>query len=239
MKIIEPQRLYRRIAEEIRGGVVSGQWPVGTRLPPERDLAILLGVSRPSLREALIALEVEGLIEVRTGSGIYVREVLSAKPRDVGSAVNAAHEWGPLEVMRARQVIEVEVAAMAAGNARKGEIAVMHDALRLMRQEVANGQAPRRGDEAFHVAIAKACGNDVLTDMVQRTWEARDGAVFERLGQHFEKPGGLAKKPLTSTRRFYTPLSCMTSAVPGERCKCICAMQRKRYSASWKRPVAA
>ncbi len=238
MKIIEPQRLYRRIAEEIRGGVVGGQWPVGTRLPPERDLAILLGVSRPSLREALIALEVEGLIEVRTGSGIYVREVLSAKPRDVGSAVNAAHEWGPLEVMRARQVIEVEVAAMAAGNARKGEIAVMHDALRLMRQEVANGQAPRRGDEAFHVAIAKACGNDVLTDMVQRTWEARDGAVFERLGRHFENPVAW-QKAIDEHEAVLHAIELHDVSGARRAMQVHLRNATKRYSASWKRPVAA
>ena len=59
MKLAEPQRLYRRIAERIRGGVLRGEWPVGTRLPPERDLSLALGVSRPSLREALIALEVD------------------------------------------------------------------------------------------------------------------------------------------------------------------------------------
>jgi DNA-binding FadR family transcriptional regulator len=69
---IEPRRLYRQIADQIRGLIGSGEFPAGSRLPPERDLARQLGVSRPSVREALIALEVEGLVEVRIGSGIYV-----------------------------------------------------------------------------------------------------------------------------------------------------------------------
>ena len=69
---IEPRRLYRQIADQIRGLIKSGEFPAGSRLPPERDLAKQLGVSRPSVREALIALEVEGLVEVRIGSGIYV-----------------------------------------------------------------------------------------------------------------------------------------------------------------------
>ncbi len=69
---IEPRRLYRQIADQIRGLVRSGEYAVGSRLPPERDLAKQLGVSRPSVREAIIALEVEGLVEVRIGSGIYV-----------------------------------------------------------------------------------------------------------------------------------------------------------------------
>src|SRR4051795_6841901 len=69
---IEPRRLYRQIADQIRGLIKSGEFPAGSRLPPERDLARQLGVSRPSVREALIALEVEGMVDVRIGSGIYV-----------------------------------------------------------------------------------------------------------------------------------------------------------------------
>ena len=69
---LEPQRLYRQIAEQLRAGMVSGEFAVGSRLPAERDLAAQLGVSRPSVREALIALEVAGWVEVRTGSGVYV-----------------------------------------------------------------------------------------------------------------------------------------------------------------------
>src|SRR5664279_2517815 len=69
---IEPRRLYRQIADQIRTLIRSGEFPAGARLPPERDLAKQLGVSRPSVREALIALEVEGLVEVRIGSGIYI-----------------------------------------------------------------------------------------------------------------------------------------------------------------------
>jgi DNA-binding FadR family transcriptional regulator len=185
MKTIETQRLYRRIADQIREGIQAGKWALGSRLPPERDLAPLLGVSRPSLREALIALEVEGLIAVRTGSGIYVQATSGSGP---GAGVEARAEWGPLEVMRARQVIEVEVAALAAQNARSAEIARMRDAIQLMRDDVAQHQAPRRGDEAFHLAIASACGNDVLTEMVEQTWAARDGAMFARFGDHFEHP---------------------------------------------------
>ena len=69
---IEPRRLYRQIADQIRELIRAGEFVAGARLPPERDLAKQLGVSRPSVREALIALEVEGLVEVRIGSGIYV-----------------------------------------------------------------------------------------------------------------------------------------------------------------------
>ncbi|MFL6716655.1 MAG: FadR/GntR family transcriptional regulator, partial [Burkholderiaceae bacterium] len=74
IQAIEPQRLYRQISNQLRELIVGGEFPLGSRLPSERDLSVQLGVSRPSLREALIALEVEGYIEVRMGSGIYVCE---------------------------------------------------------------------------------------------------------------------------------------------------------------------
>src|SRR4051794_39006949 len=73
LQAVESQRLYRQIAEQLRGLISGGEFPAGSRLPAERDLARQLGVSRPSVREALIALEVEGWIEVRVGSGVYVR----------------------------------------------------------------------------------------------------------------------------------------------------------------------
>ena len=72
---IEPRRLYRQIADQLRQLIQTGEFAVGSKLPAERDLATKMGVSRPSVREALIALEVEGLVEVRMGSGIYVRAI--------------------------------------------------------------------------------------------------------------------------------------------------------------------
>src|SRR4249920_568367 len=97
---IEPRRLYRQIADQIRTLVRSGEFPPGSRLPPERDLAKQLGVSRPSVREALIALEVEGLVEVRIGSGIYVLAP-SLSPNANGHGDSPA---GPFELLRARYV---------------------------------------------------------------------------------------------------------------------------------------
>ena len=86
---IEPRRLYRQIADQIREHIRAVEFPAGSRLPPERDLARQLGVSRPSVREALIALEVEGLVEVRIGSGIYVRRS-AGSPTTWGRASSCA-----------------------------------------------------------------------------------------------------------------------------------------------------
>ena len=69
---VESRRLYRQVADQIRLMIASGELAVGQRLPAERDLAEQLSVSRPTVREALIVLEVEGLVNIRMGSGIYV-----------------------------------------------------------------------------------------------------------------------------------------------------------------------
>ena len=186
LQTVEPQRLYRQIAEQLRQLIAAGEFQVGARLPAERDLASQLGVSRPSVREALIALEVEGIIEVRTGSGIYVlASHASAKALQAPTA-NTPADWGPLEVMQARLLVEAEVAALAAVNARRQDLQAIASALRHMKQETARGQMPRHGDEAFHQAVAQACGSSVLLDTVQRFWQARNGPLFERLSDYFE-----------------------------------------------------
>src|SRR3954468_149124 len=101
LQAVESQRLYRQIAEQIRALIARGEFATGSRLPAERDLARQLGVSRPSVREALIALEVEGLVDVRIGSGIYVRAPDAAVATDAPEAAA-----GPFELLRARYVIE-------------------------------------------------------------------------------------------------------------------------------------
>ena len=189
LQTVESNRLYRQIAEQVRGLIVAGEFATGKRLPAERDLARQLGVSRPSVREALIALEVEGWVEVRTGSGIYVQpprqRAAAGAPRN-GNGTGT--DWGPLELMRARELVEGEVAALAARHARRPQVAAMAAALEQMRADAQSAIAPRAGDEDFHTAIAQACGNEVLCDTVRNYWSARHGPLFVRLGDWFETP---------------------------------------------------
>ena len=119
IQTLEPQRLYRQIAEQLRELIGKGEFAVGARIPAERDLARQLGVSRPSVREALIALEVEGWVEVRTGSGVYVLDRSQRTPPPANGA--AGIEWGPLEIIRARRMVEGETAATAALQGRSEE----------------------------------------------------------------------------------------------------------------------
>lgn len=178
---LSPRRLYRQIADQLGGLIRAGEFPVGSRLPPERDLAAQLGVSRPSVREALIALEVEGLVEVRMGSGIYV---LALEPAASAPQLDAA--FGPFEIIRARQVVECELAALAARRMDAAQLAGLHEALALMAEDVAQGQPPIRGDRLFHLRIAEAADNGPLLRTVTELFDERNNPLFEQLGQHFE-----------------------------------------------------
>ncbi|HTP46978.1 MAG TPA: FadR/GntR family transcriptional regulator [Casimicrobiaceae bacterium] len=182
---IEPRRLYRQIADQIRTLIRSKEFPAGSRLPPERDLARQLGVSRPSVREALIALEVEGLVDVRIGSGIYV--LGPHANGDVVAEVDATS--GPFELLRARWIVEGECAALAAKTARKPQLASMADALEQMRRmKDVEKRSPLAADRLFHLRVAEATGNGALVAVVKMLWEERMGPLFTRLEHHYDTP---------------------------------------------------
>ena len=180
---IEPRRLYRQIADQIRGLIKSGEFPAGSRLPPERDLARQLGVSRPSVREALIALEIEGMVEVRIGSGIYVL---------AGGGTSAAQRpdatAGPFELLRARYVIESECAALAAKSAKKSQLHAIEEALVEMEREAVESKQPLGEDRLFHLRIAEATGNGALVAVVKMLWEERTGPLYKQLEHHYDAP---------------------------------------------------
>jgi DNA-binding FadR family transcriptional regulator len=238
LQTVAPQRLYRQIADQVRALMVSGEFALGSRLPAERDLAVQLGVSRPSVREALIALEVEGMIEVRTGSGIYVQRTESPnKPVHTEVDANTPAEWGPLEVMSARLLVEAEVAALAATHAQKADLKAIKAGLQQMKLEAARDQAPREGDEAFHEAIAQACGNSVLLDTVQRYWQARNGPLFERLGDYFEHPESW-QAAISEHQQVLLAIEAHDAPAARKAMQKHLRQAHKRYSASWRRAPA-
>src|SRR5512141_1199954 len=147
IKAVEPQRLYRRIAEQIAQLIRRGEYRPGDRLPPERDLAHQLGVSRPSVREALIALEVEGYVEVRVGSGVYVTRRRPA----TGAADSLPADSGPFELISARRLLESECAALAARVATPAQVKRIKAALLAMQRDRRRSVMPLENDHRFHL----------------------------------------------------------------------------------------
>jgi DNA-binding FadR family transcriptional regulator len=183
LQALEPRRLYRQIADQISVLIGKGEYGAGARLPPERDLAKQLGVSRPSVREALIALEVEGLVDVRVGSGIYVAQPGRRRRND--ALLDAS---GPFEVIRARWLIEAECAALAARNASPAQRRAIRAAHTGVIKESKRDHNPLAADRLFHVTIAEASGNSALVLVVQTLWDQRMGPLYRSLERKLEYP---------------------------------------------------
>jgi len=125
-------RLYRVIADQIAGRIRAGEFPRGGRLPSERELAEQLQVSRASIREALIALEIEGYVEVRVGTGVFVTREGAGFPAGSGACAGVEQEHddiGPFDLLEARMLIEPECAGMAAQQASPAQIAAIRQTL--------------------------------------------------------------------------------------------------------------
>lgn len=236
LQAVEPQRLYRQIAEQLRALISSGEFGPGSRLPAERDLSKQLGVSRPSVREALIALEVEGWVEVRTGSGVYV---LDRTGQANGRAAQVPDsEWGPLELIRARRVIEGEIAALAAVEGKRKQVDAIRAAIDSMHEDADRGVQPRAGDRAFHSAVAHAAGNVVLLETVQTFWDARRGPLFEKLGDHFESVPSW-RKAIAEHEEVYAAIRGRDAAAARAAMHLHLDKAHSRFSASWRRANAS
>ena len=204
----EPKRLYRQVAGELRALIDREGYAAGSRLPPERQLALALKVSRPSVREALIALEVEGWIDVRMGSGIYVCD---RGREDPGADAARQDPPGPLELLRARSLVEGEVAALAAGMANRSQIAGLEEAVRQMEGEAAGGAVPLQGDRLFHLRLARITGNSTLVRVVAELFDQRSNPLSSRLGEHLERSAGW-RSAVREHRQVILALECRDPA---------------------------
>lgn len=181
IQAVEPRRLYREIASQLRQLIDCGEYSVGDRLPTERELAGRLGISRPTVREALIALEVEGRIRIRVGSGIYVSEA----PRTARKAARDTDE-GPFELLRAREFIEGPVAAEAALRVRAEHIARIDDVLARMETSRDPTELTISLDREFHTTVAGILDNAVLVRFIGELFDQRMNPYFKRLSSYFE-----------------------------------------------------
>lgn len=181
----EPKRLYQQIADQIRGLIQGEQFLPGARLPAERELAHQLGVSRPSLREALIALEIDGSVEIRSGSGVYV-----CAPVERAASTMRSMGESPLELMQARAAIEGTVVALACARMTPEGLASLRAALQAMRADIADGRDPLEQDRRFHLAIASLSGNSVLTRIVRDLFDERHSPISAQLSVRFDSREG-------------------------------------------------
>lgn len=158
------QRLYEQVLERLRQYVADGGLRAGDRLPPERDLAQRLGVSRASVKQAIVVLEVQGLVEARHGGGTYlVRDSLDVEP--VEKMVERRRRLP--DVLEAREALETKLAELAAERRTEDDLAAMRSALAVMAEEIDRDGHGVEGDRLFHAAVTAAAHSSLLAEFMR------------------------------------------------------------------------
>lgn len=196
----ERVKLYQRVAQELEQAVRAGQFVAGSRLPPERDLAERFGVSRPTIREAMIALEIKGFVEVRHGSGVYVVEHIPL------SDENDELDVGAFELIEARLMFEGEAAALAATVMTETELSGLKDLLE--RMEALDPESPEELilDRQFHIAIAQGTQSSLVLEAIERLWDLREKSPLSRRMFEQARIAGITPRP-EEHRRVYDALA--------------------------------
>lgn len=164
---MKDKRLYHKVAREILDMIESGAYPPGTRLPGEREFAERFGVSRVVVREAEISLEAVGRLEIKVGSGVYVKDVAS-------SSGHILPKVTPFELTQTRLLFESECAAMAAKLITDDQILALERTVDDMAAAPAVSPEGEAADKSFHLKIAEATGNQANVFFLQTLWRIRD-----------------------------------------------------------------
>lgn len=164
----EQQKLYQAIIATLQGEIADGLYSAGERLPPERVLVERFQVSRLTVREAMIGMEIMGLVEARRGSGVYVTE------RGQEGVSSAELDIGAFELTEARRLVEGECAAMAALTADEGDVAALYEILdRMDAENRLEGRHDEVADREFHLRIAQATRNEAMVLVIETLWDVR------------------------------------------------------------------
>ena len=187
-------RLYEQVAQQIMGWVAENDLTTGDRLLPERELATRLGVSRATVSQALVALEVVGVVAVRHGDGAVLTDASgSAKVLDA----LRDHAKRLPDIIDARDALETKIAALAASRRTDDDLAAIDGALDVMEADIDAGGRGVEGDELFHAAITVAAHSSLLEKMMQQISELILETRIESLGQP-----GRPKDSLAGHRRI-------------------------------------
>lgn len=173
-------RLYEQVVERLLDHVIQQRLAPGDRLPPERDLAERLGVSRATVAQALVALEVLGVVDVHHGSGA----VLLYRPSSAVVLRSLREHTDRLpDIVDARSAVETKIAALAAARRTAEDLDAVEEALRVMTEDIATGGRGLRGDELFHAAVTAAAHSSVLARLMTHISDLVRETRIESLSQ--------------------------------------------------------
>lgn len=181
LRPVSRQRLYEQVVEQLRAYVTDEGLRAGDRLPPERELATRLGVSRVSIKQAIVVLEVQGLVDVRHGGGTYLRrDSLLVEPVD--ALVDRKRRLP--DVLEAREALETKLAELAALRRTEGDLVEIDSALAEMQRQVEAGELGIEGDRRFHAAVTAAARSSLLAQFMRSIAEQIAESRQESLRQH-------------------------------------------------------
>lgn len=187
-------RLYVQLARQLLQLIETGTLQPGSRLPAERDLATRFEVSRGTIREATIALEMSGIVEVRTGSGVYILERDGRR-----QPLQLDDHPGPFEILEARLLVESEVCALAAQRISTQQLESLDVLLTEMEEENRQEAVTEAADQQFHTLIAQAAANSALAASVEWLWGLRnDSAISAHFHERVRREGA---RPIVADHR--------------------------------------
>jgi GntR family transcriptional regulator, transcriptional repressor for pyruvate dehydrogenase complex len=190
--------IYRKMVSHL----LRGDWAPGEKIPPERELCQQLGVGRASLREALKALEIMGMIETRLGDGTYVCERSEFLSRPLLWAITSSSEADAHELVEARKLIEVELSGLAAERATSDDLKEIGVHLDRMENSLEDLEQFQRSDIGFHVAVAQAAHNNILMNALLLIRNLLQNWIGSTL-----KIAGVAEKALNQHQRIFLAIA--------------------------------
>jgi GntR family transcriptional repressor for pyruvate dehydrogenase complex len=166
-KIVRTSRLYEQIVQQVEESVQKGILKQGDKLPPERDLAQQFGVSRTAVREAVKALREKGLVEAYPGRGTFIMDSSPYTFRlSLDRMMKTSQGEGLTYLAEVREIMEPEIAAMAAARADQDALATMRESVAIMDQAKKDPEAFIEADLDFHLAMAEAAANPIILSLI-------------------------------------------------------------------------
>ena len=175
LKPIEKTNVYEETVRQLRARLEDGTWPPGSRLPSERDLAQGLNVGRSSVREALRMLQALDLVEIRPGEGTFVK--LKAAPLAEAKLRSLLQDKEVAQLYEVRELLELQTVTLAVERATPEDISAMESAVNRMADALQAGRTCIDEDLEFHLALARAADNEVLSQILEMLWDKLRPAV--------------------------------------------------------------
>jgi GntR family uxuAB operon transcriptional repressor len=185
MAVPPEKKQYQEIGDDLRNHIIQGLHPVGSRLPTERMIAEKYGVSRTIVREALLMLELQGVVDIRQGSGVYVMRIPAENEEEEERFFNS--EIGPFEMLQARQLLESNIAAFAAKMPTKADIDNLKRILEQEQRAIALNDTSQDNNKVFHLLLAGSSQNQMLLETVESIWRHMDASpLWQHMRGHIE-----------------------------------------------------